>query len=247
MAFEEIWGRAPLVYVIKPDDTRRERLLRLLRRSSFLLGCAIPGIGEIAEALSFALRYDGRKRVHDTDPAMGRITAERLVRHLERSGFVVMKVARRRRRRRDYAAARRVRARSLPRSWLVRLDVAASANVETHEVPRAADGVEVRCDGRSGVISGTLEGFIQTPLGFPQIVLATILLMQVVGQPVPALNEPLWGGDFGAGPSRRVAWLKSAERLVLGKGLAPRPAVRPSILGGLRGRSQPDHCCPGED
>jgi hypothetical protein len=46
---------------------------------------------EITESLSFALRYDGRKRVRDADDAMARITAERLVRHLERSGFVLMK------------------------------------------------------------------------------------------------------------------------------------------------------------
>lgn len=46
---------------------------------------------EIAESLSFALRYHGRKRVHDADDAMARITAERLVQHLERSGFVLMK------------------------------------------------------------------------------------------------------------------------------------------------------------
>lgn len=46
---------------------------------------------EIAESLSFALRYDGRRRVHHADDAMARITAERLVRHLERSGFVLMK------------------------------------------------------------------------------------------------------------------------------------------------------------
>ena len=46
---------------------------------------------EIATALSFALRYDGRKRVHDADDAMARITAERLVRHLQQSGFVIMK------------------------------------------------------------------------------------------------------------------------------------------------------------
>lgn len=46
---------------------------------------------EITETLSFALQYSGRKRVHDADDAMGRITAERLVRHLELSGFVVMK------------------------------------------------------------------------------------------------------------------------------------------------------------
>ena len=46
---------------------------------------------EIADTLSFALRYEGRKRVHHADDAMARITAERLVRHLERCGFVLMK------------------------------------------------------------------------------------------------------------------------------------------------------------
>lgn len=46
---------------------------------------------EIAESLSFALRWDGRRRVHHADEAMARITAERLVRHLERSGYVLMR------------------------------------------------------------------------------------------------------------------------------------------------------------
>ena len=46
---------------------------------------------EIQESLSFALRYAGRKRVHHADDAMARITAERLVQHLERSGYVLMK------------------------------------------------------------------------------------------------------------------------------------------------------------
>jgi hypothetical protein len=46
---------------------------------------------EIATALSFALRYRGRKRVFDADDPMARITADRLVQHLEASGFVVMK------------------------------------------------------------------------------------------------------------------------------------------------------------
>lgn len=31
----------------------------------------------------FALRYNGRKRVHDADDAIGQITAKRLVRHPE--------------------------------------------------------------------------------------------------------------------------------------------------------------------
>jgi hypothetical protein len=46
---------------------------------------------EIATTLSFALRYDGRKRVRQGDELMARIVADRLVKHLERSGFVVMK------------------------------------------------------------------------------------------------------------------------------------------------------------
>jgi hypothetical protein len=46
---------------------------------------------EITHALSFALRFSGRKRAHDADEAMGRITAERLIKHLTDSGFVVMK------------------------------------------------------------------------------------------------------------------------------------------------------------
>ena len=46
---------------------------------------------ELATALSFGLRYQGRRRVFDADDAMARITAERLVRHLEASGFVLMK------------------------------------------------------------------------------------------------------------------------------------------------------------
>jgi len=46
---------------------------------------------ELADSLSFALRYDGRRRVHHADDAMARITADRLVEHLQRSGFVVLK------------------------------------------------------------------------------------------------------------------------------------------------------------
>ena len=46
---------------------------------------------EIEESLSFALRFDGRKRVRHADDVMARITAERLVQHLERSGYVILK------------------------------------------------------------------------------------------------------------------------------------------------------------
>ena len=46
---------------------------------------------EIEERLSFGLLYDGRKRVHHADSILARIAAERLVRHLERSGSVLMR------------------------------------------------------------------------------------------------------------------------------------------------------------
>jgi hypothetical protein len=46
---------------------------------------------DLAAAIAFALRYEGRKRVHNADELMSEIVARRLVEHLERSGFVVMK------------------------------------------------------------------------------------------------------------------------------------------------------------
>jgi len=46
---------------------------------------------DLADALAFALRYRGRKRVHDAAEMMAGIVAKRLVEHLERSGFVVMR------------------------------------------------------------------------------------------------------------------------------------------------------------
>jgi hypothetical protein len=46
---------------------------------------------EIAETIAFALRYSGRKRVNDSSEMMAAIVAKRLVEHLQRSGFVVMK------------------------------------------------------------------------------------------------------------------------------------------------------------
>ncbi len=46
---------------------------------------------EVIDALSFAFRYDGRRLARSAEEFMARITAERLVAHLERSGFVVMK------------------------------------------------------------------------------------------------------------------------------------------------------------
>ena len=45
---------------------------------------------DIAEAIAFALRYSGRKRVNDAGEMMARIVAERLVEALDRAGFVIM-------------------------------------------------------------------------------------------------------------------------------------------------------------
>ena len=46
---------------------------------------------EIEETLSFALRFKGRKRTDVAGPMVAQIAAEHLRRHLEASGFVVMK------------------------------------------------------------------------------------------------------------------------------------------------------------
>jgi hypothetical protein len=48
-------------------------------------------VAELEETLSYALRHAGKKRVHTADDVMARVTAERLVQHLERSGYVLMK------------------------------------------------------------------------------------------------------------------------------------------------------------
>jgi predicted glycosyltransferase len=46
---------------------------------------------DLAQSLSFALRFEGRKSHHDSDRLNADIVAKRLVRHLEKAGYVVMK------------------------------------------------------------------------------------------------------------------------------------------------------------
>jgi hypothetical protein len=46
---------------------------------------------DLAASLALALRFSGRKRTHDADEIMVEIVAKRLVEHLERARFVVMK------------------------------------------------------------------------------------------------------------------------------------------------------------
>jgi hypothetical protein len=82
------WCKASLT-VRRVLDVFLRTLYRLGMTDASSLRPATPN--EIATALSFALRYRDRKRVFDADDAMARITADRLVQHLEASGFVVMK------------------------------------------------------------------------------------------------------------------------------------------------------------
>jgi hypothetical protein len=46
---------------------------------------------DLANALSFALRFEGRKSQHDADRLNADIVAKRLVRYLDKAGYVVMK------------------------------------------------------------------------------------------------------------------------------------------------------------
>jgi hypothetical protein len=45
---------------------------------------------DLASAIAFALKFEGRKRWHDADELMAAIVAKRLVRYLERARYVVM-------------------------------------------------------------------------------------------------------------------------------------------------------------
>jgi hypothetical protein len=46
---------------------------------------------DIADSLSFALLFSGKKRAHDSDRLTASIAAKHIVRHLERCGYVLMK------------------------------------------------------------------------------------------------------------------------------------------------------------
>ncbi len=46
---------------------------------------------DLVSTLAFALRFEGRKRVRNTDEHMAEIVARRLAAHLARSGFVVIR------------------------------------------------------------------------------------------------------------------------------------------------------------
>jgi hypothetical protein len=46
---------------------------------------------DIAESVAFALLFSGKKRVHDSGRMTASIAAQRIVRHLERCGYVLMR------------------------------------------------------------------------------------------------------------------------------------------------------------
>jgi hypothetical protein len=71
--------------------SRRRATVAPYARSPRSLALTPATADDVADALAFALRFQGRKRVHNADEIMSAIVAKRLVEHLERSGFVVMK------------------------------------------------------------------------------------------------------------------------------------------------------------
>jgi hypothetical protein len=46
---------------------------------------------DIAESISHALLYSGRKRIHDNDRLTASIAAKQIVAHLERCGYVLLR------------------------------------------------------------------------------------------------------------------------------------------------------------
>ena len=46
---------------------------------------------DLADALAFVLRFNGRQRVHGADELRSAIVDKRFVEHLERSGFILTK------------------------------------------------------------------------------------------------------------------------------------------------------------
>ena len=46
---------------------------------------------DLSNSLSFALRFEGKRRYNDSDRFAADIIADRLVKHLDRAGYVVMK------------------------------------------------------------------------------------------------------------------------------------------------------------
>jgi hypothetical protein len=46
---------------------------------------------DLARSIAFALKFEGKKRWHDADELMAAIVARRLVRYLDRAGYVVLK------------------------------------------------------------------------------------------------------------------------------------------------------------
>jgi hypothetical protein len=46
---------------------------------------------DLANAIALALQFEGRRRIYSAEEYMAAIAAERVVRHLERAGFVILR------------------------------------------------------------------------------------------------------------------------------------------------------------
>jgi hypothetical protein len=61
-------------------------ILRSMTEPDLKLTPATPE--DLADSLSFALRFEGRKSQHDSDRLNADIVAKRLVRYLDKAGYV---------------------------------------------------------------------------------------------------------------------------------------------------------------
>jgi HTH-like domain/Alpha-L-arabinofuranosidase C-terminal domain len=77
-----VGSRAPILIEVRPNA----------RWSVDFVHDQLPS--DLADSIAFALRFSGRKRVHDADAFMAKIAADRIVRHLENAGYVVLKKSR---------------------------------------------------------------------------------------------------------------------------------------------------------
>ena len=69
----------------------RSRFSTIVRRCPTPTGSRQPTRSTSPRRSVYALRYQGHWRVHNADEIMAEIAAKRLVEHLERTGFVVIK------------------------------------------------------------------------------------------------------------------------------------------------------------
>jgi hypothetical protein len=82
---------ARMLAITRRCNIRRPRGLFSLCSAAIVGAMRAATPEEVAESLSFALLFNGRKRYRQADEIMAKIVAEHLVQHLQRCGYVLMK------------------------------------------------------------------------------------------------------------------------------------------------------------